>query len=119
MAAAAMFAAHASIPFAGVGIASGMISTMMGVLTSVKAESKLLAAFENGGIVGGNSWHGDNLQVRVNSGEMIINKSQQNKLWKLINNGGQLGGYTEVNFKVKGTDLVGVLNNYKSKKSRI
>ena len=119
MAAAAMFAAHASIPFAGVGIASGMISTMMGVLTSVKAESKLLAAFENGGIVGGNSWHGDNLQVRVNSGEMIINKSQQNKLWKLINNGGQLGGYTEVNFKVKGTDLVGVLNNYNSKKSRI
>lgn len=119
MAAAAMFAAHASIPFAGVGIASGMITTMMGILTSVKAESKLLAAFENGGIVGGNSWHGDNLQVRVNSGEMIINKSQQNKLWKLINNGGQLGGYTEVNFKVKGTDLVGVLNNYNSKKSRI
>ena len=26
---------------------------------------------------------------------------------------------SEVNFKVKGTDLVGVLNNYNSKKSRI
>jgi len=73
LASAEIFAAHASIPFAGVGIASGLIGTMLGVQEATKAATMAMMAFETGGIVGGNSYHGDKLIARVNSGEMILN----------------------------------------------
>jgi len=44
--------------------------------------------FEQGGIVGGNSFSGDQITARVNSGEMILNKNQQGKLFQLANGGG-------------------------------
>ena len=44
--------------------------------------------FENGGIVPGSSTTGDNVPVRVNSGEMILNKSQQSKLFAMANGKG-------------------------------
>ena len=41
--------------------------------------------FANGGIVGGNSMVGDRLTANVNSGEMILNRQQQNQLFKMAN----------------------------------
>lgn len=49
------------------------------------------AKFANGGIVGGNSFSGDRVPARVNSGEMILNKSQQRRLFDIAN-GGESGG---------------------------
>lgn len=46
------------------------------------------AKFANGGIVGGNSFAGDRVPVQVNSGEMILNKSQQKELFSIANGGG-------------------------------
>lgn len=46
------------------------------------------AKFANGGIVGGSSFAGDRVPVQVNSGEMILNKSQQKELFSLANGGG-------------------------------
>ena len=40
----------------------------------------------NGGIVGGNSYSGDKVLTRVNSGEMILNSSQQSGLFSFISN---------------------------------
>lgn len=48
------------------------------------------AKFEQGGIVGGSSWHGDRVPALVNSGEMILNKQQQSELFKVAN--GEGGG---------------------------
>lgn len=76
--------------------------------------------FENGGIVGGNSYNGDKLLARVNSGELILNKTQQTKLLGIINNGvssSSNGG--EVHFKISGKNLVGVLNNYQNKTNKV
>lgn len=40
--------------------------------------------FQDGGIVGGSSFVGDNIIARVNSGEMILNTEQQKKLFGMI-----------------------------------
>lgn len=45
-------------------------------------------AFENGGVVPGVSYTGDQLQVRVNSGEMILNRKQQAELFEVANGRG-------------------------------
>jgi hypothetical protein len=42
--------------------------------------------FAGGGIVGGSSFYGDQVNARVNSGEMILNGSQQAALWNVANN---------------------------------
>lgn len=44
--------------------------------------------FEDGGIVPGSSNFGDRVPVRVNSGEMILNKQQQANLFEQANGGG-------------------------------
>ena len=42
------------------------------------------AKYEHGGIVGGNSRHGDKILARVNSGELILNTAQQDNLARII-----------------------------------
>ena len=70
--------------------------------------------FAKGGIVGGNSTRGDHNIVRANSGEMILNKAQQGTLFNILNGKGGMGGNVE--FKIRGADLVGTINNYASRK---
>lgn len=73
--------------------------------------------YASGGIVPGTSYTGDRVSAQVNSGEMILNRSQQANLFKMINSGIGAGG-REVTFHISGTELVGVLNN-QNKKNRI
>jgi len=63
-AAAEIFAAHAWIPFAGVGISSGMIATMMAELAAVEA----LSIFHEGGYVKG---VGERLAL-LEAGEYVV-----------------------------------------------
>jgi len=53
------------------------------------------SGFAGGGIVGGRLYTGDRLTARVNSGEMILNGSQQARLFELANSpaGGAAGGF--------------------------
>lgn len=60
---------------------AGLAGTSSAVQFAAVAKSKPEAPkFENGGIVGGQSYSGDNVTARVNSGELILNKAQQNNL---------------------------------------
>ena len=43
----------------------------------------------NGGIVGGNLYQGDRVVARLNSGEMVLNKTQQSNLFTLISSAPQ------------------------------
>ena len=74
--------------------------------------------FATGGIVGGSGYSGDRQLIRANSGEMVITRAQQARLWSAISGGGQLGG-GQVVFKISGQELYGVLSNYNSKKNRV
>lgn len=112
----------ASIPIAGPILAIAAIATVMAAIIGMIVSLK---GFANGGIVGGivggNSFHGDKVLARLNSGEMVLNQGQQAKLWNMINDGGTgssgFGG--EVEFTIKGENLVGCLNNYNRKYNRI
>lgn len=60
---------------------------------------EIAGAFENGGIVPGTSYTGDNLMARVNSSEMILNRAQQAQLFGIANGkgtGSGSGGNTTV-----------------------
>ena len=67
--------------------------------------------FAKGGLIDYGTSSGDNTLARVNRGEMIINKGQQANLFKMLNQGSTGGG--EVQFRIQGKDLVGVLRNEK------
>ena len=87
-------------------------------ITSVISQIHSLSGYANGGIIGGNSYSGDRVLARVNSGEMILNGAQQSKLFSMLNTGGTTG-IGNVVFKISGNDLVGVLNNYNKKVGRV
>jgi hypothetical protein len=109
-------AAYAAIPFAGVGLAAAQIAEMEGLIAAAAA----MPAFAEGGIVGGSKYIGDQNIARVNSGEMIINGSQQKKLWNAISNnrlGDSMSGNVE--FIISGQVLKGVLINHEKKMGKL
>lgn len=106
IAGAAKSGAKLPFPYNLLAIAAGVGA----VIAALAAMSK----FAKGGIVGGNSSTGDHNIIRANSGEMILTKGQQSTLFNAIKSG-NLGGGGNVQFKIKGTDLIGVMNNTNSK----
>ena len=79
----------------GIGVA---IAAAMGAFESSKekaAKPPTNSNYASGGIVGGNSLAGDNVKINANSGEMVLNRAQQSKLFNMINGGGG-GGPVQV-----------------------
>ena len=96
-----------------------------------------VSGFATGGIVGGSSTTGDKIPIRVNSGEMVLNKTQQARLFAIANGkerpkvtlpdyrmpkmtlntaalsemNRQSTQTQSVRFKIDGRNLVGVLAN--------
>ena len=101
-AAAGAASSVANIPYIGPILAVAAIATVVGALLAA------FAKFKDGGIVGGTKTQGDQNVIRANSGEMVLNKAQQGNLFNMINNGGAGGN---VQFRIKGTDLIGVMDN--------
>ena len=100
-------------PWAWVGFSVAGLAQIASVISQIHS----LSGYANGGIIGGNSYTGDKVLARVNSGEMILNPSQQANLFNMINGGVNTGG--EVKFRIEGSTLVGVLNNYTKKTGRV
>lgn len=92
---------------AGLGTLATMISTIQG--------------FSNGGIIGGATTSGDMQLAKVNAGEMILNNSQQARLFDLLDGGAAMIGNTQgkVDFRISGQALVGTLRNYNTKMSKV
>lgn len=89
-------------------------------VAAIVSQIHSLSAYANGGVIGGSNYAGDSLLARVNSGEMILNGSQQKNLFDLIDRGGSNGGVGgNVNFVIRGKDLHGVLSNYDDKMKKV
>jgi hypothetical protein len=115
---------------AGVGAVGKAVSTSKHWIEAIAAVASLGAVvaaaiaaastpkmqkFASGGIVGGSSFTGDRVTAQVNSGEMILNSTQQANLFRMANGGGTSN---QVEFHISGTELVGVLNN-QNRKNRL
>lgn len=109
LAAAAFYASHAFIPFAGFGIATGFISAATAIVAGIGA-----MPFANGGIVSGPTIGliGEYAGAR-NNPEVV---APLNKLRSMLDDGDR--GVGRVEFEVRGDRLFGVLERHKKKLAR-
>ncbi len=85
--AAATIKAFASLPYPAniaAGISTGIACAAQ---TAVIMENKPVKKFASGGIVPGSSYSGDKVHAMVNSGEMILTREHQQKLFNMIAGG--------------------------------
>ena len=93
------------------------IASGIGVMATTISQIK---GFSQGGIFSGNSVVGDNNIARVSSGEMILTKTQQSNLFRLLDNNTAAGGNVSAGtVRVKGSDLYIALSNYSKVKSKV
>ena len=114
LAAANIAAAHSEIPFAGPALAAAGIATVTAAVAAAHAAMLGMQAFAQGGVVQGAHTMGDQLLVRANAGEMIINKRQQSNLFDLLNKGvadNQGTNLVTSSVRIKGSDLIIALKN--------
>lgn len=105
----------AKIPLVGWVLAIGALATFIALIASAKSAAK----FAQGGIVPGSSFSGDKIHAQLNSGEMVLNTTQQARLFRMLDGGA--GGFSsgQVEFVLHGQELVGLYKNYNNKMSRI
>ena len=88
------------------------LATMVTMINQIK--SATAGSYASGGIVPGTSYSGDRLSANVNSGEMILNKRQQQNLFNMLDSGlapQQGGTNVQVTGVIRGTDLLLVQKN--------
>ena len=95
-------------PWAWIAFAATGLATMLNMINTIHSST----GYANGGIVGGNSYSGDNLRTAdygINSGELVLNRAQQGNLASQLQGGG-LGGLN-LETVISGEDIRLVLNN--------
>ena len=70
-------------PWAWIAFAATGLAELTAIISSIHGAT----GYATGGIVGGSSFSGDRIPVRVNSGEMILTRWQQQRLFDIANGG--------------------------------
>lgn len=91
-------------------IAAAAAGTAAMVTTISAIKSATAGSYEQGGIVPGNSYSGDNLTANVNSGELILSMAQSDRIANLLRNGNNMQNM-HLTATIKGTDIQLALNN--------
>ncbi len=101
-------------PFGWAAFGIAGLAQLAAMIAQIKS---LTSGYASGGIIKGNSYHGDQMYVRANAGEMVLTQGQQSRLFRMLDGGmaPNMGG--QVEFVLQGSQLKGVLNNY-DRKSR-
>jgi tape measure domain-containing protein len=92
----------------------GNLAALASNMAAIAAAYGSIKAFAKGGLVNSPSKSGDRNLIRVNGDEMVLTRGQQGTLFNAIKSG-NLGGGGQVEFKISGQNLVGVLKNYNQK----
>ena len=109
-AAAGAGSAMSGIPIVGPILAVAAIAAVLAAVIASVAKAKSAAPkYAMGGIVPGNSMSGDNVPAFVNSGELILSKSQQNTLAGNLQSNPM--GNMRLSTEISGSNLRVVLNN--------
>ena len=99
-------------PFGWLAFVGAGLATVATVVAQIKS-------FADGGIIEGNQFHGDGMLARVNAGELILNKTQQGNLFRMLDGGAGAKSGGRVDFVIEGSKLKGCLNNYDKKMDRV
>lgn len=102
------------IGWAAFGIAG--LAQLVAMVAQIKS---LTSGYASGGIIQGNSYHGDQMYVRANAGEMILTQGQQSRLFRFLDGGAAINAGGQVEFVLQGSQLKGVLNNYNRKTRKL
>ena len=97
--------------FGWIAAATAGLATMVATIASVKSATKMA----EGGIVGGSSMTGDRLLTRINSGEMVINRADQQRLWETIQGGGISEQTVRIEGRLSGEDIYISQKAYRSR----
>lgn len=100
------------------------IAAIAAGIAAVVAALSMISSFADGGILGGPTTSGDRTLFYGNKGEMILNNRQQAHLFGLLSGGprgvaSQPSGNQEIELRVRGKNLVGVLKNYSTQQRHI
>lgn len=101
--------AMSAIPIVGPILAVAAIAAVLAAIMSAKSKAKDAGKFASGGLIGGNSFSGDNLTANVNSGELILNRAQQSNIAGQLNSNPM--GNLRLSTEISGSNLRVVLNN--------
>jgi len=106
--------------FAFIAASVSAVATMATLISQIKS---ITSGYANGGIIQGATTIGDLNLARVNDGEMILNGRQQKNLFNMLNNGIERQPVsldtTNVEFRLRGQELIGVIKNTDKKMSKI
>ena len=94
-------------PWTWLAFAATGLATTLSTISAIKTATA--GSYEQGGIVPGSSWRGDNLTANVNSGELILSRAQQDVLAADLQGQGALSDL-RLTTRVKGEDLIIALN---------
>ena len=81
--------ALATLPYPAAPIAAAAAG-VTGTAQLIQVAQQKPPQFQDGGIVGGTSFEGDNVPALVNSGELILNQAQQDNLVNQLGNQGDI-----------------------------
>lgn len=94
------------------GFAAAGIATMISTISSIK---QVTQGFADGGMVGGNSYSGDNIVARLNSGEGVLTAAGVRNAQAMASNANPMGGM-QLEALVSGESLRLVLANNASRR---
>lgn len=106
--AAASPATGAAGVFGWIAAATAGLATMVSTIAAIKSATSA-GSYAGGGLIGGNSYSGDNLTANVNSGELILNRAQQSSIAGQLNSNPM--GNLRLSTEISGTNLRIVMNN--------